>query len=316
VLTVAALIVAVPLAGLVFEAYEDGRTRQEFAPPGMLVDIGGRRLHLLCIGEGSPIVMFEGSGFGVSSVSSASVRERVASRTRVCSYDRIGMGWSDPPPSVVTVGELSRELAVLQDRAGLPAPFVVVASSIGGLNAEMFARRYPERTAGLIFLDAATSDLLEQQSSIVPGAGAGAAILAVAAQLGVVRLLDPFNLTGDSDEVRRSRGFTYGGRAMGAVAAIVRGAPESVREFKAAPPLRPDVPLVVLSASDPRALDIPGLRELSAKRSDVRLDSHQRLAKTSTRGSWRTVPKSEHLIAISNPDVVIDAINAMLDDIR
>jgi protein-S-isoprenylcysteine O-methyltransferase Ste14 len=93
-LTVLALVAAVPLAGLIYEAAEDARATEAFPAPGKLVDIGGRRLHLLCMGEGSPTVMFETSGFG-SAVSATRVRERVSGRTTVCSYDRAGMGWSD-----------------------------------------------------------------------------------------------------------------------------------------------------------------------------------------------------------------------------
>jgi protein-S-isoprenylcysteine O-methyltransferase Ste14/pimeloyl-ACP methyl ester carboxylesterase len=316
VLTLAVVAVLVPLAGFVYEAYADARTRRDFPMPGMLVDVGGRQLHLLCIGEGSPIVLFEASGFGTSSLSSATVRERVSARTRVCSYDRMGMGWSDAGPSVITAGALARDLAILQDRAGLPAPFVLVASSVGGLTAEMFARQYAERTAGLIMLDAATSAMVKELARTVPAAGAGAAIVAGAAHLGAMRLLDPFGIEGDTGEARRSRGFTYGARAMGTVAGIVRGREETAREFDAAPALRADLPIAVLSASDPQALDLPGLRAASATRSDLRLRSHQAMAKASTRGVWRTVPNSEHLIAISQPDAVIETIFTMLDELR
>jgi protein-S-isoprenylcysteine O-methyltransferase Ste14/pimeloyl-ACP methyl ester carboxylesterase len=318
VLTVAALLVVLPLAGRAYEAYADSATRRTFQAPGRLVDVGGRRLHLLCIGDGSPIVLFEAPGFGVSSLSSATVRERVASRTTVCSYDRAGMAWSDPAPETLTAGSLARDLAALQDRAGLPAPFVLVASSVGGLTAEMFARMHPERTAGLIFLDAASSGLVGEleQTPLVRRIRAAAPILGTAAQFGVIRLLNPFVITGDSDAARRSRGFTYGARAIGTLAAILRGASDTVREFGAAPPLRADIPLVVLSASDPRLLEVPGLRQLSAVRSEARLRGHQRLAATSTRGVWKTVPNSQHLIAVSNPDVVIAEIFAMLDQLR
>jgi protein-S-isoprenylcysteine O-methyltransferase Ste14/pimeloyl-ACP methyl ester carboxylesterase len=316
VLTLAVVAVLLPLAGFVYEAYADARTRRDFPMSGMLVDVGGRRLHLVCIGEGSPIVLFEASGFGVSSLSSATVRERVSARTRVCSYDRMGMGWSDAGPAVITAGALARDLALLQDRAALPAPFVLVASSVGGLTAEMFARQYPERTAGLIMLDAATSGLVKELAQMVPAAGAGAAIVAGAAHLGAVRLLDPFGIDSDTDEARRSTGFTYGARAIGTVAGIVRGREETSREFDAAPALRADLPIVVLSASDPRVLSVPGLEGISAARSDLRLQSHQAMATASTRGVWRTVPDSEHLIAVSQPDAVIEAIFAMLDELR
>jgi pimeloyl-ACP methyl ester carboxylesterase/protein-S-isoprenylcysteine O-methyltransferase Ste14 len=316
-LAIAAMVVAVPLAGLIFEAYMDGRTRREFPPPGMFVDVGGRQIHLLCIGEGSPIVFYEASGFGLSSMQAQTVRERVSSRTRVCSYDRPGMGWSDPAPSVLTVGELARDLAVLQDRASLPAPFLVVASSVGGLNAEMFARRYPERVAGLILLDAGTSQLVRAGLQELPNVPTtiGSAIVATIAQLGAVRLLDPFRMIGDSDDMRRARGYTYGGRAIGGLAALVRGRHETLRQFDEAPPLRADLPIAVLSASDPRMIDIPGLRDASAARSAVRLRGHEAFAKQSTRGTWKTIPNSEHLIYSSNPDVVIDEIFAMLDQL-
>jgi pimeloyl-ACP methyl ester carboxylesterase len=114
-------------------------------------------------------------------------------------------------------------------------------------------------------------------------------------------------------EIARSRGFTYGGRAINTVAAIVRGADRSNDEFTAAPQLPADLPLVVLSASDPRALTLPGLEEFSMRRSDLRLRSHQELAKQSTHGVWKTVPQSGHLIAVTNPEAVIDEIFRMLD---
>jgi protein-S-isoprenylcysteine O-methyltransferase Ste14/pimeloyl-ACP methyl ester carboxylesterase len=314
-ISIALLVVMVPLTGLVYEAYADAKVRNDFPAPGTFVDVGGRRLHLVCIGEGSPIVLFEASGFGVSSLSSATVRERVSSRTRVCSYDRAGMAWSDPAPASMTAGDLARDLALLQDRAGLPAPFVIVASSVGGLTAEMFARRYPERVAGLVLLDAANSDMVEELSTMFTNVGAGATVTAALAQVGVIRLLDPFNITGEPDAERRSKGFTYGARAIGTLTAIIRGREDTVKEFESAPPLRSDLPLVVLSASNPRILDLPGLGAMTAARSDLRLRSHQAMAKTSTRGTWATVPNSEHLIAVSQPDAVIDAIFAMLDEL-
>ncbi len=208
----------------------------------MLVDVGGRRLHLVCIGAGEPTVFFEASAFGVSSLSSATVREQVAAHTRVCSYDRMGMGWSDAGPSVVTVGTLARDLAVLQDRAELHAPFLLVASSIGGLTVDMFARQYSERVSGLVFLDAASGGSLERLEprfalrGFVP-------VVTLAARFGMIRLIDPFKIPTDSDESRRSRSITYGARPIGTIGAIVRGLPESLNEFRKAPPLPNDVRL-------------------------------------------------------------------------
>ena len=186
-----AILILVPLGGLVYEAYADGMAGLEFTPPGMLVDIGGRRLHLVCIGDGEPTVIFESSGFG-NSVSFARARERVASRTTVCSYDRSGWGGAIRRHGAVSTGDLVRDLAVLQDRAKLRGPYVIVASSIGGLTAELFARQFPERTAGLVFVDAANSLTLALRESVSGWVKPAACTSGVLARFGVIRLIDPF----------------------------------------------------------------------------------------------------------------------------
>jgi hypothetical protein len=203
------VVVALPLGGLIYEAYADGMAGLEFTPPGMLVDIGGRRLHLLCIGTGEPTVIFEAPGWG-NALSFTSVRERVASRATVCSYDRSGMGWSDPAEGPVSTGDLVRDLAVLQDRAKLRAPFVLVASSIGGLTAELFARQFPERTAGAVFLDAANSLTLARRESASGWLRPAACTTGILAHFGLIRLTDPFAFYEEgTEQARRSAAVTY-----------------------------------------------------------------------------------------------------------
>ena len=308
---------ALPVAGLIYEAYADARDAREFPPPGILVDVGGRRLHLICIGEGEPIVLFESSGWG-SALSSPAVRERVATRTRVCSYDRPGTGWSDAGQGVASVASLARDLAVLQDRAKLRAPFVIVAASIGGLTAEMFAREFPERVAGLVFVDAASSlslPLLASRSGTVTAAACTASTLA---HFGLVRLLDPLNIGEDSEDARRAAAIAYNTRAWGQTCAMARGLSASQQEFDRAAPLPDDIPLIVLSASSATDL-LPSRLErfVSAETLSAGMrGTHQQLAKRSTRGTWQMVPASTHLIGNSQPDAVADAVLQLLDDIR
>jgi pimeloyl-ACP methyl ester carboxylesterase len=117
------------------------------------VDIGGRDLFLHCTGEGSPTVILE-AGFGDTSDIWDKVQPGVARTTRVCSYDRAGMGQSDPPPTDVrTFGEVVADLHALLTAAGVPAPYVLVGNSIGGLFVRLYAGTYPEETAGLVLVD-------------------------------------------------------------------------------------------------------------------------------------------------------------------
>src|SRR5262249_48808920 len=141
------VLVLLPVAGALIEWRAQTRDAARFPPAGMLVDIGGRRLHLLCMGSGPRGVVFEVHGVSNSTRFSAA-RTAIAARTRVCSYDRVGVGWSDEAPNAISAGDLADDLARLQDRAHLTRPFVIVASSVGGITAEMFARRYPDRVDG------------------------------------------------------------------------------------------------------------------------------------------------------------------------
>jgi protein-S-isoprenylcysteine O-methyltransferase Ste14/pimeloyl-ACP methyl ester carboxylesterase len=313
------LFVLLLLAGLTYEAYADAEAAREFPPPGTMVDIGGRRLHLVCIGRDDgmdPTVIFESSGWG-NALSASKARERLATRTRVCSYDRLGHGWSDAVSGVTTIGGTANELGVLQDRAKLAAPFVLVASSIGGLTAEMFARTYPERIAGIVFVDAANSlfvpRLVERSWTIT----ALACTVGTLSRFGVIRLLDPFGLGQDSEGARRSAAVTYGARRWTAFCAMARGLKTTQREFEQAPPLSPELPVVVLSASSSRQIMPPFAERFidpDAIRSETE-EAHRAFAKR-PRGSWKKVPDSTHLIADSQPDAVADAVFDLLDQLR
>ena len=315
---VASAVIAIVLfafGGLVYEAYADAEATREFPPPGMLVDVGGRRLHLICIGNGSPTVLFEPSGFG-NSTSGGRARERISSNTRVCSYDRIGMGWSDPGPASVTAIDLANDLAVLQDRAGLGSPMVIVASSIGGLTAEAFARRYPERVAGLVFLDAANSLLATKASEWLGTAKAAACTASASARFGTIRLIDPFGIgREDSDGARRSAAVTYSPRLWGTMCAMARGARKSLQTLAELPPLSDAVPLRVLSASSDVDM-FPGYQLVAPDLRTLRVAMHQEFAKRSKRGQWMLVPNSTHLLAGSSPDVVAETVLEMLEEIN
>jgi pimeloyl-ACP methyl ester carboxylesterase len=303
-IVVGSAIVLLAGAGAIVERAASARDRRD--PPGVLVDVGGRRLHVLCIGAGRPAVVFEPGGRG-RSVSLEAARTAIARRTRVCSYDRSGTGWSDDGPSPVSVGDLVADLRRLQENTPIETPIVIVASSMGGLVAEMFARRFPDRVAGLVLVDAATSEMLtavnaaaDRQTRVeVNAACAG---VRIARPIGVLRLLD-------------SRP-----RVPAMLCAAIRGLPETIAQFDAAPPLRTDVPIVALSAdTTDNLIPVPWLIPKTVLQNTTvrglveRLhESHQHLAARSTRGSWKLVRGSGHVIAEDRPDEIVDAVAGIL----
>ena len=294
-----AFLVLAPIAGRSYETWAERRDRREFTAPGRLVDIGGRRLHLICIGAGTPVVVFEAAGFQTA-LSSSRARERLAATTTVCSYDRRGMGFSDPSTGPASAGDLARDLLHLLDRAPIATPIVIVASSIGGLTAEMFARQYPDRVTGLVFLDAANSLAFPQHAGRVSWVKAAACTASVLAQFGVIRALDPFEFGRERTmDARRAAALTYTPRPWTLLCDMARAYPRSVEEFALAPPLRGDLPMLVLSAATRDDLLPPALRsfvDVSGLNPGATAN-HQQLARVSSRGRWMEVPNS----TISSP---------------
>ncbi|HEY3839323.1 MAG TPA: alpha/beta hydrolase [Bryobacteraceae bacterium] len=129
-------------------------TAREYPAPGQLIDLGGRKLHLFCQGSGSPTVVLAAGG-GAYSIDWALVQPRVAGQTRTCSFDRAGLGWSDPGPADETVkqtiGDLNRALRI----AGERGPYVLVGASIGGIYILAYQRAFPDEVVGLVFTNSA-----------------------------------------------------------------------------------------------------------------------------------------------------------------
>ncbi|MBK7870396.1 MAG: alpha/beta hydrolase [Saprospiraceae bacterium] len=130
-------------------------------PPGRLVDIGGRSMHLYCTGCGSPTVILE-SGLGDNSLVWSKLMPKIAAFTRVCAYDRAGYGWSGSSVEPRTSVNIAKDLKTLLEKANESGPFVLVGHSSGGIHIRAFAGMYPQKTAGLVLLDASHEDMATQ----------------------------------------------------------------------------------------------------------------------------------------------------------
>ena len=123
---------------------------QTYPPPGRMIDIGGRKLHLNCQGKGSPTVILIAGGSAFS-IDWDLVQPQVSKLTRVCSYDRAGLAWSDSGPADETVEQTISDLHKLLKRAREKEPYVLVGASIGGIFIRAYQRTYPKEVAGLVF---------------------------------------------------------------------------------------------------------------------------------------------------------------------
>jgi pimeloyl-ACP methyl ester carboxylesterase len=129
-----------------------------YAQPGQLVDVGGFRLNLYCMGSGSPTVVFD-SGWEDWAPAWSTVQPQIARFTRACTYDRAGAGFSDPGPMPRTSVRIARELHTALHRANIAGPYILVGNAFGGDNVRTFADLYMDEVAGLVLDDADPDDL-------------------------------------------------------------------------------------------------------------------------------------------------------------
>ena len=287
---------------------------RRFPAPGRLVDIGGRRLHLLCSGAGAPTVILEPSGLG-SVIQYDRVREALALDLRVCAYDRAGQGWSDPSPEVADARHLAADLSALLARSGEAPPYLFVASSAGGLTVELFAREHPKQVAGLVMVDALSGQVvrslpqLQRLESIACRAR-------VASWFGLPRMFDPLGLRRLPPAERdRAIAITYRTGTLATACSLTRAFAQSAKQIAAAPPLPADHWVIVLIHNDPAGI-IPGVdaAELADFEQDWQL-AQSEFAHQIPNGDAFIV-HSRHLIASERPEVVIGMIRRRLDKYR
>ena len=148
-----AVIVLLVAVGASYEAIMAAGDDTRYPAPGQRVDVGGYRLHVHCVGEGSPTVVLD-AGLGGFSLDWSLVQPELAATTRVCAYDRAGYGWSDPSPHARTPSQIADELHTLLVNAGIQGPYVLVGHSAAGKDVRLFADRYPQAVVGMVLIDA------------------------------------------------------------------------------------------------------------------------------------------------------------------
>ena len=129
-----------------------------------MVDIGGCRLHIAESGSGHPVVVFE-SGMGEPLGTWSNVQPAIARFARTVSYDRAGLGQSDPSPRPRTMEALATDLHSVLHAAKVPPPYILVGHSLGGAIVQVFAHNYPKEVAGLVLVDPAERRLEERLHS-------------------------------------------------------------------------------------------------------------------------------------------------------
>jgi pimeloyl-ACP methyl ester carboxylesterase len=261
-----------------YQTIGESLDRRMYPAPGQSVDVGGHRLHLYCVGSGTPTVVLE-SGLGEAAAYWGWISTSVARDTTVCAYDRAGRGWSDAAAAGQDGVGVATDLHTLLDRGHVPGPFVLVGHSSGAQYVRIFAGRYPEQVAGMVLLDGQPAEAFEGLPSY-PGFynlfRRASALLPSIARLGVGRLVSHAQFGSLPAHAREMQRFNY------ASARVYR----SVRDEFA------ELPTSLAQARSFQNLGDRPLVVVTAARDAVAgwLPLQDRMATLSTNSSHRVVP--------------------------
>jgi len=156
------LLVGAGIAGLVMAASWNQVSEHLRSPvPGAVYAVEGRAMHLYCSGVSSPTIVIE-AGLGLSWLNSQQVQPQLSKVTRVCSYDRSGLGWSEPRPGSRDAQAVARQLHGLLQAGGVRGPLVLMGHSGGGIYVREYVREFPADVAGVVLVDSATPEQFER----------------------------------------------------------------------------------------------------------------------------------------------------------
>ena len=280
---------------------------------GEMVDIGGRRLHLICEGPKGPgpTVLFEAGAFGFSADFGV-IQDKVAAQgLHSCSYDRAGLGLSDPGPAPRDSAAIVSDLEKLLAAAHEDGPFILVGHSMAGLHLRLFATRNPGKVAGLVLVDATTPEATELPAvrKFVAAFSKGTQWASWGARTG---LYAPLSLTWFGDKIgltpaasaEKRRAFASPRHNQWAAAEVHEWL-RSAAEAKAGGRLDPDWPVAVVTAGGSHGR--LGWKEIQATP-----------ARESRHGYFENVEAAGHatLLGRKYADAVVRGIDHVLDALK
>jgi pimeloyl-ACP methyl ester carboxylesterase len=303
----------------------------------------GRTIHLVCMGRGAPVVILTAGGSGWS-VSWAKVQPLVAAKTKVCSWDPAGLGLSSPSSKPQTSDNMTSDLEAALKARRIDGPYVVVGHSLGAYPSLLLADRQPSNVVGMVLVDPSLPDQTAIFDRVTPAQQAW-----MKARPGPVPFLekcaaalrsgsvhpggpDPDGCLRSPDyppswplDFRTALNKNFVGAspattaaALSTIASNMKSADQDTKV--AINPTRNyrDMPLIVLTASDfssPPDYPAEAKAEIPAEQAEWRR-GHDAYAKLSTRGVNRIVPNSTHAMPDEAPQLVVDAIDTVVDKVR
>lgn len=324
------LLLVLIVMGAIYQSVASAKDAKLYKPLDQMVDVDGLQLRLDCRGSGSPTVVFE-AGASMYSMAWARIQDDVAKFARVCSYDRAGLGWSDSLGKALSPQQVAEMLHALLEKGGEKPPYLMVGHSLGGIYVRAFEESYPDDVVGMVLVDSSH----ENQNQLFPPEflklntmqDVGFKACQVMAPIGLaraVKMMDSFTVSYPMTEEEKGPLLAamyrtpYCGTSAKEMAMFNAYASQSKELTRLG-----DMPLIVLSSGAdaqekydelPPYFQSQVTLDVMKQEVDAWAAMQEELAGLSTRGK-RIIVESGHNIQLDSPQVVLDAIREVFDQV-
>ncbi|MEM6529774.1 MAG: alpha/beta hydrolase [Chloroflexota bacterium] len=291
----------------------------EIPPLGEIYTVGEHNMHLYCTGEGTPTVILE-AGVAGYTLNWFELQPRLAEHTRVCSYDRLGYGWSSALPGEFDMQQAVDNLHTLLSVAQIAPPYIFVPHSFGGPVTRAYHAQYPEHTIGIVLMDTVPPEMATEIPFYEDALTAqldSIRIFATFARIRAAQTDEPLFPPPEEIPTYVSEAFAsqvlereFVDTSLSEAMFIVNGLPQL-----ALPESIGDIPLVVLShgiANESAFMGAP-MRPQQAAEAEATWQRLQRnMAALSPQGRLVIAENSDHSIQLDNPELVVQTVLEMM----
>ena len=305
------------LTGCVFQNIAESRDMKEFPPPGKLVVVNDHLIHINCQGKGSPVVIIEQGLYGTS-WHWENVQRQMAKKTKVCGYDRPGLGYSEPVDKLIPAREVAKNLNQLLKVGHLVNEnILLVGWSAGGLYAREYYNHYPQRVVGMVLVDSSHDQQGPSEISFRMVLHKYLSPLGIARVSGLVK--KEIVSSGLPEELIPRQVALYSRSHVAAAMLNESKAFNADLSRHQAPRNLGDLPLLVISRGKPveeyLGVSPENIEEARASRAKW-MKLQNELAALSTNSKHIIATKSGHNIHVDQPDLLVSEINGFIEALR